>query len=177
MLARILLPITAATAFAAAPAVAAAAFSHTVGAGESLSSVAAADGLTVDQLAAANGMSSTAGLVAGTTLMIPPQQAGSYTPATGSQTASDATDTDTDTDSVGASTAASAAPAGGGSYLVQPGDTLSAIAARSGLSVDSLAAANGLDPSGVLLSGSVLRLSGSSAAVPVVQSSGTAATS
>ncbi len=52
----------------------------------------------------------------------------------------------------------------GGSYVVQPGDTLSAIAARAGVSVDALAAANGLDPNGVLLSGAVLALSGSSEA-------------
>ena len=36
------------------------------------------------------------------------------------------------------------------------GDTLSAIAARLGVSVDSLAAANGLDPSGLLISGTTL---------------------
>ena len=50
-----------------------------------------------------------------------------------------------------------------GSYVVQPGDTLSAIAARSGVSVDSLAAANGLNPNAFLLVGTVLHLSGSSA--------------
>jgi soluble lytic murein transglycosylase-like protein len=41
---------------------------------------------------------------------------------------------------------------------VQPGDTLSAIAARTGASVSALAALNGLDPSAYLLSGTVLRL-------------------
>ncbi len=46
------------------------------------------------------------------------------------------------------------APAGG--YLVQPGDTLSAIAAAHGLGVDQLAAINGLDPSGLLISGRTL---------------------
>jgi soluble lytic murein transglycosylase-like protein len=45
--------------------------------------------------------------------------------------------------------------------VVQAGDTLSAIAARAGMSVDSLAALNGLDPSAYLLSGTVLKLSGS----------------
>ncbi len=49
-------------------------------------------------------------------------------------------------------TAAAGSPArpqrrrSGGSYVVQPGDTLSAIAARAGMSVDSLAALNGLNP-------------------------------
>ena len=59
----------------------------------------------------------------------------------------------------------SAAPAtvrariGAGGYTVQPGDTLSALAARSGTSVASLAAANGLDPAGSCPPGS-LTLSG-----------------
>jgi soluble lytic murein transglycosylase-like protein len=49
-------------------------------------------------------------------------------------------------------------------YTVQPGDTLSSIAARAGTTVGALAAANGIDPNGVLVSGSTLRLSGSVAA-------------
>jgi len=47
----------------------------------------------------------------------------------------------------------------GGSYVVQPGDTLSAIAARAGVSVSQLAAANGLNPNGLLRAGSSLHLS------------------
>jgi soluble lytic murein transglycosylase-like protein len=43
---------------------------------------------------------------------------------------------------------------------VQPGDTLSAIAARAGVSVAQLAVNNGLDPNGTLLSGSTLVLPG-----------------
>jgi N-acetylmuramoyl-L-alanine amidase len=91
-------------------------------------------------------------------------------------------DGDGDGDDTGAPTSASpAAPVnsstasvGGGSYVVQPGDTLSAIAARAGLSMAQLAAANGIDPNGVLLSGSVLRLSGSGATLPVSSQSTTA---
>jgi soluble lytic murein transglycosylase-like protein len=48
--------------------------------------------------------------------------------------------------------------------VVQPGDTLSAIAARAGVSVASLAALNGLNPNSYLLSGTVLRLGGAAAA-------------
>jgi soluble lytic murein transglycosylase-like protein len=44
---------------------------HTVQPGESLWSIAAANGLDVDELAAANGLSSDAGLIAGTTVLIP----------------------------------------------------------------------------------------------------------
>ena len=50
--------------------------------------------------------------------------------------------------------------------MVQPGDTLSAIAARYGVSLDALASANGLDPSGVLLSGTTLHVAGASAPAP-----------
>ncbi|MGA2927556.1 MAG: LysM peptidoglycan-binding domain-containing protein [Solirubrobacteraceae bacterium] len=156
----------AATCLAVAPTAASAAYAHTVSTGESLSSVAAADGLTVSQLAAANGLSPQAGLVAGTTLMIPPQQAGTYTqatPVTGTEAVDSDGDGDASTEAVAAPTTTSA-PAGGGSYIVAPGDTLSAIAARSGLTVASLAASNGLDPNGVLVSGRVLSLSGSPAA-------------
>jgi soluble lytic murein transglycosylase-like protein len=65
----------------------------------------------------------------------------------------------------------------GGAYVVQPGDTLTAIAARAGLSTSSLAAANGLNPNGVLVSGTVLHLSGSSATFVSTSSSSSAAAS
>jgi LysM repeat protein len=45
-------------------------------------------------------------------------------------------------------------------YQVRWGDTLTGIAAAHGTSVSALAAANGLDPDGILLAGSVLRLAG-----------------
>jgi LysM repeat protein len=159
------------------PATASAYFVHVVAPGETLTSIAAADGLTVVELAAANGLSPTAQLVTGSTLQIPPRQSGVTAPAPAASTTSPATsvstgttgDGDNDADDVGSSATATAAPAstgGSGSYVVQPGDTLSAIAARAGLSPNSLAAANGLDPNGVLIAGSVLRLSGAAATVP-----------
>jgi N-acetylmuramoyl-L-alanine amidase len=163
------------------PATASAYFVHVVAPGETLFSIAAADGLTVDQLAAANGLSPTTQLVAGSTLQIPPRGspstvASSATPASStaaSSTAASSTPTassgDGDNDSDDGGSTASAAPSsgGGGAYVVQPGDTLTAIASRAGLSPDSLAATNGLDPNGVLVSGTVLHLSGGAAMVPV----------
>ena len=144
------------------PATASAAFQHVVASGETLSSVAAADGLSVSQLAAANGMSSDAQLIAGSSLAIPPQGV----------TATAAT-----TATTGGDDGTVAAPSSGGGYVVQPGDTLSAIAARLGVSVSSLAAANGLDPSRLLLSGTTLHGSpaGSApaqASAPVASSAG-----
>ncbi len=146
---RLFLLITvAAGAILGIPATASAYFVHVVGPGESLSSIAAQDGLSVAALAAANGLSPNTQLLAGSTIQIPPQGASVITPTATDDAVSGAT--------VPASTSTS------GSYVVQPGDTLSAIAARSGVSVDSLAAANGLNPNAFLLIGTVLRLSGSS---------------
>ena len=129
------------------PACAAADFPHVVAPGESLTSVAAADGLTVDQLAAANGISPFTEIETGTTLLIPPQESG-YAPATTS----------------GETTAAATTETSATGYVVQPGDTLWSIATRAGTTVDALAAANGLDPNGILFAGSTLVLSGAGTA-------------
>ena len=85
---------------------------HTVAPGESLTSIAATDGLSPEAVAAANGLSLDAELLTGETITIP--DARGY----GSEESASA--------STGAGT-------GGGSYVVQPGDTLSAIAAAAGM--------------------------------------------
>ncbi len=132
------------------------AFDHVVAPGESLSSVAAADGLTVEELAAANGLSGEAQLVAGSELTIPAQGSAAAAPgveaAGAGEPGSEAPPTE----------AAAASGAAGGGYVVEPGDTLSSIAARDGTTVEALASANGLDPAGLLLAGTVLGLPGSS---------------
>src|SRR5579875_3199789 len=172
----------------AAPAAASADFVHVVGPGESLSSIAAADGLSVGELAAANGLAPDAQLISGMDLQIPPVSGGEAAPpgaatATAGEGEGDgddsasgpaaSTDGDGDADDLasGAASAAASAAAGpsAGTYVVAPGDTLSGIAARAGLPVDALAAANGLDPAAPLLAGTVLRLSGAAApaATPV----------
>jgi N-acetylmuramoyl-L-alanine amidase len=151
------------------PATASAYFVHVVAPGESLFSIAAADGLTVDQLAAANGLSPTTQLVTGSTLQIPPQSGAAVASSAPSSSAAPVSSStgDGDNDADDAGSTASAAPASSaGSYVVQPGDTLTGIASRAGLSPDSLASANGLNPNGVLISGTVLHLSGGSAATP-----------
>ncbi|HTP22495.1 MAG TPA: LysM peptidoglycan-binding domain-containing protein [Solirubrobacteraceae bacterium] len=133
------------------PATASAYFVHVVAKGESLSSIAAQDGLSVAALAAANGLSPDTQLLAGSTIQIPPQGTSAVAPSS--------------TEEIGetTSTAVPASTSTSGAYVVQPGDTLSAIAARAGLSVDSLAEANGLNPNAFLLVGTVLHLAGSSA--------------
>jgi LysM repeat protein len=104
--------------------------------GDTLSAIAARAGLSVDSLAAANGLNPNAFLLIGTVLRLAGSSASSGTIVPASETSSS-----------------------GASYVVQAGDTLSAIAARAGESVDALAAANGLDPTHYLLTGTVLRVS------------------
>ena len=147
---RIVLSLVAAGALAL-PAAAAADFAHVVAPGESLTSVAATDGLSIGQLAAANGISPDPERVAGTPLLIPPQTAAAAGESVGTTaTAQSATPTEVSSSSEG-------------SYVVQPGDTLTAIAARAGTTVSAIAAANGLNPDGLLLAGAVLQLSGAPA--------------
>jgi LysM repeat protein len=134
------------------PATASANFAHTITPGESLASVAATDGLSISALAAANGLSSNAQLITGQTLEIPPQ---SVTPAESAAPAS----------SESAVTSSQSSSAGSGGYVVQPGDTLSAIAAADGVTVDQLAAENGLDPNGILQAGAHLSIGASSSGV------------
>ena len=136
---RILCPLAALAALVlAAPA---AATIHVVAPGETLTSVAAADGLGIAQLAAANDLSPTAELISGQTLVIPPQTAGAVW-------------------SGSTQVAVTPARTNEGSYVVQPGDTLTAIAERAGTTVASLAAANDLNPNRYLLIGTVLNLDG-----------------
>src|SRR5215211_4010024 len=130
---------------------ASAAVPHTVQPGETLWSIAAANNLTTRTVAAYNGLSEDAQVVLGSTIRVPStvegyaalQNAGlvAATPASAPATAP-----------------AAAAPAPQGGYTVRPGDTLSGLAAGAGVSVADMAAMNGLDPAGVLLSGTVIKL-------------------
>jgi LysM repeat protein len=140
----------------AAPA--SAAVPHTVQPGETLWSIAAANNLTTRTVAAYNGLSEDAQVVLGSTVMVPTtvegygalQQAG-LVPADPSQAAAPAAP---------AAAPAAAAPAPQGAYTVRSGDTLSALAAQTGTTVEAMAAMNGLDPNGLLLTGTVVKLPG-----------------
>jgi N-acetylmuramoyl-L-alanine amidase len=123
---------------------------HNVVSGESLWSIASANSLSVAELAAANGLGREAHVIEGTEITIPA--------ATGSAPAA----------------GAGSAPPALGSYIVRPGDTLTHIAARSGLPLRAVAGMNGIDPAEPLLIGTVLKLPtganlGSSAPVPEQQ--------
>ena len=142
------------------PAPASAEVAHTVQPGETLWSIAAANNLTTRTVAAYNGLSEDAQVVLGSTIRVPTTAEG-YAALQGA--------------GLVASAPSAAAPAsGGGGYTVQPGETLSGIAANAGVSVADLAAANGLDPNGILVAGTTLSLAGgasssSSGAAPAVQ--------
>jgi LysM repeat protein len=114
---------------------------HTVEPGETLWSIAAASNLTTQALAAANGLAEDGQIQAGSTVQIPSEQEAAAALAAGQPVQTNGS-----------------APEPMGAYVVQPGDTLSGIAARSGISVGQLAWMNGVDPSEPLLIGTPLKL-------------------
>jgi LysM repeat protein len=137
----------------AAPA--SAAVPHTVQPGETLWSIAAANNLTTRTVAAYNGLSESAQVVLGSTIMVPTTVEG-YSALQSAGLAASAP--------AAAPAASAVAPSSGGSYTVRVGDTLSGLAARSGVSLQTLAANNGLDPAGLLVAGTRLSLPGAGAA-------------
>lgn len=138
-----------------------AAVPHVVQPGETLWSIAAANNLTTRTVAAFNGLSENSQVVLGSTIQVPStsegyaalQQAGLVTSAPAA-----AAPTSTTAPAAASATAPAAAPAPMGGYTVRPGDTLSALAASSRVSVGDFAAMNGLDPAGLLIAGTVVKL-------------------
>jgi LysM repeat protein len=110
---------------------------YVVRAGDTMISIAARHGVTATQLAAANGLRWNAWVYVGQQLRIPGQ--GSSTPS---------------------------APASGGTYVVRAGDSLNRIAARYGVTVSQLAAANGLRTNAWVYVGQQLRIPGQGSAPP-----------
>jgi N-acetylmuramoyl-L-alanine amidase len=113
---------------------------HTVAPGETLWQLAAMNNMTTRSFAAANGLSPDAHIISGTNIKIPSvaEAAGALANAPAAATGS--------------------APEPMGGYTVRPGDSLSAIAVTARVPVSAIAAMNGLDPTRVLLSGTVLKL-------------------
>ena len=134
----------------AAPPAALADVAHVVQPGESLWSIAAANNLTTRTVAAFNGVSEDHHVILGSTIRVPTIAEGQAALAGTGATPAATTTTGT--------SAASGAPAPQGAYVVRWGDTLSALAAGAGVSLADMAAMNGLDPHGVLLAGTVVKL-------------------
>jgi LysM repeat protein len=122
---------------AATPSEAAVSLVHVVAPGETLSSIAGRYGLTVARLADANNLANRDLVIAGERLLIP-------VPSTPSQTTGVAPD------------------AAAFSHVVRPGDTLSGIAARYGVSMDAIIAANGIANPNIVVLGATLAIPGAS---------------
>ena len=130
---------------------------HTVRPGETLWSIAAANNLTTRTVAAYNGVSEDHRVILGQTIRVPSVAEGAAAlQRSGLAPATTATATAVCTTTAPA--ASSGAPAPQGAYVVRWGDTLSGLAAGAGVSVTDMAAMNGLNPAGVLLAGTVLKL-------------------
>jgi LysM repeat protein len=134
--------------FTVAAAPAQAEVAHVVQPGETLWSIAAANNLTTNALARYNGLSPDAQVVLGAAVKVPTvAEAAATIPAATTPAATTTT-----------APAASAAPPVQGAYTVQTGDTLSGIAARSGVSAQKLAWMNGLSPDAYVIAGEPLKL-------------------
>jgi soluble lytic murein transglycosylase-like protein len=125
---------------------------HTVAAGETLWSIAAQQNLTTRTLAAYNGLSPDAQVILGGTLRIPTVAEGAAALARAGVVPAIAARAST----VPASTPGAPPPLG--AYIVRAGDTLSGLAAQTGVSVQQMAYVNGLKPTTMLIIGTVLKL-------------------
>jgi len=111
---------------------------HVVQWGETLSIIAGRYGVTVNAIVSANGISNPNYIYAGQSLVIPGGSAPSPAPSSGGTTA----------------------------YVVQRGDTLGAIAARYGTTVNYLVSLNGLMNPNLIYVGQVLQVPGGASPVP-----------
>ena len=143
----------------AAASPASAAVPHTVQPGETLWSIAASNNLTTRTVAAFNGLSEDAQVVLGSTIQVPSTVEGAAAlQAQGVQLEGVAPQAPAAPTQAAAPAPAATGPAPLGSYVVRAGDTLSGLAAGAGVAMEQMAAANGLDPSAPLLTGTVLKL-------------------
>jgi len=127
---------------------------YTVQPGENLGAIAARHGTTADALARANGIANPDSIVAGTTIRI-----------SGASSASTRT------------TVTTSSSSSGGGYTVQPGENLSAIAARHGTTADALARANGIANPDAIVAGTTIRISGTASSATTRTTAVTASSS
>jgi len=127
---------------------------HTVQPGETLWSIAASNNLTTRTVAVYNGVSEDYHVVLGSSIRVPTTVEG-YAALQSAGLVAAAPEA-----AAVVPAAPASAPAVRGGYTVRPGDTLSGLAAGAGVSLAAMAAMNGLDPNGVLMSGTVIKLPG-----------------
>ena len=143
------------------PASASAAVPHTVAPGETLWTIASASNLTTRALAAYNGLDPEGHVVLGSTIMVPSEsEAAAAMTAAGMLPAPPpaAGPAPTAAPAAASADAPPTPPAAMGGYTVRWGDTLSGLAATSGVPLEHIATMNGLDPAAPLLAGTVVKL-------------------
>jgi len=133
---------------------------HTVSPGDTLWSIAANANMTTRTVALYNGLNESSPVVIGTSIKVPSVaegqaalQAAGITPAGAGASASVTTPS-----AQVAPTPSAGAPQPLGAYVVRAGDTLSALAAQTGVPTAQMAHMNGLSPTAHLLTGTVLKL-------------------
>ncbi len=136
--------------------------SHMVRSGDTLSELAAKHGVSVAELAEANGIDDPNRVAAGTKLVIPGAQGAGKPKADGAGR------------SERSGGKAGSGKHQGASHTVAPGETLSAIAARYGVTVRALAQANGITDVNRITAGQRLAIPGSGAASDDRSSAGAA---
>lgn len=147
---------------AATPAPAAASSSgssYTITTGDTVSSIAKRFGVSIQDILSANGLGWSSVIYAGRTLSIPGGSSAPVITPVSVVTPVAATP-------VAAMPVASPA-AGGQTYTIVAGDTISGIASKFGVSVQSILNGNGLNLSSIIFSGRTLQIGGAAAAAPV----------
>ena len=142
-----------------------AAVPHVVQPGETLWSIASANNLYTGALAAYNGMSADAPAVLGSTIMVP--TGAEALPKVNEAIAAGKIGQPAQGEDAPVQAAAptTSAPPPAGAYLVKPGDTFTALAARAGVRPEQVAGVNGLSLDQPLLAGTTIKLPPASAPV------------
>ncbi|MGN6221071.1 MAG: LysM peptidoglycan-binding domain-containing protein [Microbacterium sp.] len=151
------LKLTAAPAAAPAPTApaappAASSGSYTVQRGDTISSIAKRHGVTTNAVLSANGLGWSSIIYPGQRISIP----GRAAPAASTPTAPTAP----------APAPPTAPSAGGTSYTIVAGDTISAIAKRHGVSVNAVLAANGLVATSIIYPGQTIKVPSAAPSIP-----------
>jgi len=143
--------VAAAVALLAAPA-ASAHVVHTVSPGDTLWSIAASHNMTTRTVAAFNGLTESSNVLLGTQIKIPSIAEGRAALARAGIVPPGATA------GIAPAKASSDAPRPLGAYVVRRGDTLSGLAAQTGVPAAQMAYMNGISPNAHLLIGTVIKL-------------------
>lgn len=138
---------------------------HTIGPGETLWGIAAKSNLTTRTVAIFNGLSPDAHVILGSTLKIPSVAEGTAALAQAGVLGARSAGAPAAAGATGAAATKAAVPASPpgaprpqGAYIVRPGDTLSGLAAQTGVTVQQMAYMNGLKPTAKILIGTLMKL-------------------